>query len=282
VVFFSPEIEIMKMLPLKYFLYLSLYCLASVAVAQGSNSVLATVNGVKITLGQLDQYVLLATAQGAQDTKGLRENFLNDLVVREAIVQDVKKTGLLSKGSNALKLKIAEQDAIMGLWFAQYFAEHPISEAEVRSEYEKQAAISKDPRNSKEYQISQIVLPNESEAQQVISELKRGVSFDKLAKDKSIDKATSQNGGSVGWILPSQLSSPMNDLVVGLGKGDVISKPVQIGSAWYVVKVNDQKPFVLPSFDQAKVTISQALLQKERRDAIQSLMKSVKIASGVQ
>ena len=272
----------MKTSSIKYFFYLSFACLANVAVAQGSNSVLVTVNGFKITSGQLDQFISLATAQGAQDTKELRENFLNDLVVREAIVQDVKKTGLLSKGNNALKLKIAEQDAIMGLWFAQYLAEHPITEAEVRAEYEKQVAVSKDPRNSKEYQISQIVLPNEAEAQQVISELKKGASFDKLAKDKSIDKATAQNGGSVGWILPSQLSSPMNDLVIGLGKGDVISKPVQVGSAWYVVKANDIKPFVMPSFEQAKVNISQGLLQKERRDAIQSLMKSAKVTPGVQ
>lgn len=237
--------------------------MAGLVVAQGSNTVLATVNGVKITSAQLEQYVSLATAQGAPDTKELRENFLNDLVVREAIAQDVKKTGLLSKGSNALKLKIAEQDAIMGLWFAQYFAEHPISEAQVRAEYDKQLAISKDPRNSKEYQISQIVLSNDAEAQRVISELKEGASFDKLAKDKSIDKVTAQNGGSVGWVLPSQLSSPMNDLVTELGKGDVISKPVQVGSAWYVVKVNEIKPFVMPSFDQAKVNISQALLQRE-------------------
>ena len=272
----------MKTPSIKYFIYLSLACLANVALAQDSNSVLVTVNGVKITSSQLNQFVALATAQGAQDTKELRENFLNDLVVREAIAQDVRKTGLLSKGNNALKLKIAEQDAIMGLWFAQYLAEHPITEAEVRAEYEKQVAASKDPRNAKEYQISQIVLSNEAEAQQVISELKRGASFDKLAKDKSIDKATAQNGGSVGWILPSQLSSPMNDFVVGLGKGDVISKPVQVGSAWYVVKANDIKPFVMPSFDKAKVNISQALLQKERRNAIQSLMKSVKVTPGVQ
>ena len=272
----------MKTLSIKLLFSFFIIGLTAGVSAQGSSRVLVTVGGTKITSAQLDQFVSLATAQGALDTKELRENFLNDLVVREAIVQDVKKTGLLSKGNNALKLKIAEQDAIMGLWFAQYLAEHPINEAEVRAEYEKQVAVSKDPRNAKEYQISQIVLSNEAEAQQVISELKRGASFDKLAKDKSIDKATAQNGGSVGWILPSQLSSPMNDFVVGLGKGDVISKPVQVGSAWYVVKANDIKPFVMPSFDQAKVNISQALLQKERRDAIQSLMKSVKVTPGVQ
>ena len=98
----------MKTPSIKYFIYLSLACLANVALAQDSNSVLVTVNGVKITSSQLNQFVALATAQGAQDTKELRENFLNDLVVREAIAQDVRKTGLLSKGNNALKLKIAE------------------------------------------------------------------------------------------------------------------------------------------------------------------------------
>jgi len=265
---------------IKHLLVFVLILLTGTCFAQGSGSVLVTVNGTKITAAQLDQFIALATTQGAQDTPELRQNFLNDLIVREAIAQDVKKTGLLTKGNNALKLKIAEQDAVMGLWFTQYFSQHPISESDVRNEYDKQVAVSKDPKNSKEYQISQILLASESDGNQILSQLKSGSSFESLAKEKSIDKASARNGGLIGWALPSQLASPINEIVTSLSKGGVVSKPTQVGSVWYVVKVDDIKPFVLPSFDQAKAGIAQAMIQKERQEAIQGLLKGAKISIG--
>lgn len=270
----------MKLSPIKLYLIFFLGCIVSEVFAQGAAGVLATVNGVKITSAQLDQFVTLANLQGRPDTPELRQAFLRDLIVREAIAQDVKKTGLLSRGSNALKIKIAEQDAIMGLWFSQYFAEHPISESEVRAEYEKQIAISRDPKNVTEYQISQIVVATESEGNEIIAKVNSGASFETLAREKSLDKTSGQNGGLVGWVLPTQLAPPMNEFVTTLTKGKVTLHPVQVGSVWFVIKVDDLKPFVLPSFDQAKVSISQAMLQKERREAIQSLMQGVKVVQG--
>ncbi len=268
---------VMKTHYIKFFLSITIFFLCSIAFAQGAGNIVATVNGVKITLAQLDQWVSLATSMGAKDTPELRQRVLNDMVIREAVEQDVKKTGLLSKGSNALKVKMAEKNAEMELWFAQYFALHPLSEADIRAEYEKQAAIGKDPRNAKEYQISQIVSVSEPDAMQILSQIKNGASFETLAQEKSLDKTTSQNGGLVGWVLPTQLASPMNEVLPTLSKASVVAKPIQVGAAWYIVKVNDVKPFVMPSFDQAKANIAQSLIQKERQEAIGALLKNSKI-----
>lgn len=257
-----------------------LSCLSLSVLAQGAGSTLVFVNGVKITSTQLDQFVSLAVSQGRQDTPQLRQDFLNDLVVREAIAQDAKKTGLLTKGNNALKLKIAEQDAVMGLWFTQYLSQHPISEADVRNEYDKQVAVSKDPKNAKEYQISQIVTGTESEAMEIHAQLWGGSKFELLAKEKSLDKSSAQNGGMLGWGLPSQLASPMGEVVTTLSKGEVAPKPFRMGSAWYVLKVDDIRSFVMPGFDQVKASITQAMLQRERREAVQALLKNVKVTQG--
>ena len=270
----------MKKYLIQSFFAILFLCITGVVPAQGSGNVLVVVNGVKITSNQLDQFVALATTQGAQDTPELRQNFLNDLIVREAITQDAKKTGLLTKGNNALKLKIAEQDSVMGLWFTQYLSQHPISEVDVRKEYDKQLALSKDPKNINEYQISQIVVAAEVGAQQILAQLKSGTKFAQLAKEKSLDNGSAKNGGLLGWALPSQLPAPMNELVFTLSKGDISPRPFQIGSAWYVVKVDDVRPFVMPGFDQVKASITQAMMQRERRDAIEALMKGVKVTQG--
>ena len=66
---------------IKHLLVFVLILLTGTCFAQGSGSVLVTVNGTKITAAQLDQFIALATTQGAQDTPELRQNFLNDLIV---------------------------------------------------------------------------------------------------------------------------------------------------------------------------------------------------------
>ena len=102
------------------------------AIAQsGGGTVLVVVNGAKITSGQLNEWVNVAVSEGAKDSPELRQSVLNDLILREAVSQDAKKTGLLTTGNNAFKIKLAEQNAVLELWFAQYFKAHPLSEADV-------------------------------------------------------------------------------------------------------------------------------------------------------
>ena len=269
--------------PMKYLnqlLILILLSLASTfAFAQtGGNTVLVLVNGAKITSGQLNDWVNVAVSEGAKDTPELRQSIMNDLILREAVSQDAKKTGLLTAGNNAFKIKVAEQNAVLELWFAQYFKAHPLSEADVKAEYEKQVALSKEPQNNKEYKLSQIVVGSESEANQIIAQLNKGASFASLAQEKSLDKNSGSRGGVMGWALPSQLVPPINEIVVSMTKGQFTLKPIQTSNGWHIVMVDDVKPFVIPSFDDAKAGIAQALVQQRRQEAVGALMKTIKIS----
>ncbi|MBU3595141.1 peptidylprolyl isomerase [Polynucleobacter sp. 86C-FISCH] len=238
---------------------------------------LVTINGVKITSTQLDQWVSVAVSEGAKDTPELRQGVLNDLILREAINQEVKKSGLLSKGNNAFKVKLAEQNAIVDLWFAQYFLQNPVTNEDVRAVYDKQVELSKDPKNAKEYFVAQIVVANEAEGIALINQINGGASFEELAKTRSLDKVSGQQGGVVGWVLSSQLTPPVNDIVPNLAKGKITQSPVKTANGWHVIKVEDIKPFVLPSFDQAKNAIAQSLIQQRRQEAVNALTKGFKI-----
>lgn len=251
---------------------------SNISSAQSSDNVLVTVNGNKITSNQLNDWVASAVADGNQDTPQLRQNILNDLVMREAISQDVKKTGLLSQGNNAFKVKLAEQNAIVELWFAKYLKTHPVTDNDVKAEYQKQLALSKEPSNSNEYQVSQIVVGTEAEALSLMKQIKDPTSFAILAKEKSLDKTTSDKGGLVGWALASQLASPMNEIVPTLTKGKIAPKPIQTNVGWYIIQLNDVKPVVIPPFDQVKDNLARALIQQKRQEAINQLMSTTKIS----
>lgn len=255
-------------------LVLTLLC--APALAQNTSGGLVTVNGVKISASQLNDWVANALSEGAQDSEQLRQAALNDLILREAIMQDAKKSGLASAPNNAFKLKIAQQNVLIEMWFANYLTAHPITDQDIKAEYEKQVLFSKDPKNARQYQISQIVVEREDEAQQLRSKINGSAGFEALAREKSADKATAVNGGLVGWVFPSQLAAPANEIVPKLSKGET-SKPIQIGSAWYLIKIDDSKPFVMPDFEQAKPTIIQGLAQQRRQQAAKALLDSAKI-----
>ena len=214
------------------FLFLSM----GVAYAQQTQTLL-TVNGVKISAAQVDQWVAVSVSEGVKDTPELRQSILNDLILREAVAQNVKKSGLLTKGNNAFKIKMAEQNAMMDIWFAQYYADHPVTNEDVKAVYDKQVELSKDPKNSKEYLVSQIVVVNEAEGLELIQQINNGASFADLAKAKSLDQTSGKQGGIVGWALSSQLMPPINDLVPNLSKGKVTQAPVKTTNGWHIIKV---------------------------------------------
>jgi len=82
----------------------------------------------------------------------------------------------------------------------------------------------------------------------------------------------------MGWVLPSQLVPPINSVVPNMTKGQFTVKPIQTNNGWHIVMVDDVKPFVLPSFDEAKAGIAQALVQQKRQEAVTALMKTIKIS----
>ena len=82
----------------------------------------------------------------------------------------------------------------------------------------------------------------------------------------------------MGWVLPSQLVPPINDVVLNMTKGQFTLKPIQTSNGWHIVMADDVKPFILPSFDEAKAGIAQALVQQRRQEAVSALMKTIKIS----
>lgn len=262
-------------------LALTLSAAAAIACAQ-SGPVLTTVNGSKIYASQVNEIVSMAVANGATDSAQLRQNILSDLVVREAIAQDIKKTGLMSRDNNALKLKLAQQNTMLELWLADYFKSRPLTESDIRAEYDRQTALSKEPQNAKQYQVAQIMVATEIEATDIIKQINGGAKFEMLAKEKSLEKISGAQGGSVGWVLPNQLAPPINELIVNLGKGKINQTPVRTGNGWHVIKVDDVRPFVMPAFDQVRNMLAQELVQQRRQEAINALLKNAKVVSSAQ
>jgi len=123
------------------------------------------------------------------------------------------------------------------------------------------------------------MVATEAEAQDIIKQINAGTKFEALAKEKSLEKVSGAQGGVVGWVFPYQLTPPINDLIVNLGKGKVTQAPVKTNNGWHVIKLDDVRPFVMPPFEQVQNTIAQELVQQRRQEAINALLKDAKVVN---
>lgn len=244
---------------------------------QAEDVVLASVNSVQIHSDVFGKWLNFTLANGGQDSPQLRQNLLNDLILREAVAQDIASLGLLQNEHNQFKLELAKQNAALELWFAHFFNLHPISEADIRSEYEKQLAMSNDPLHSTEYFVSQIVVSTEAEALKLIKQIQNPTSFEVLAKECSLDRASGDRGGQLGWAFANQFAPPMNEIIPTLTVGKIHPKPIQMPVGFYIVQLTNSRRVALPPFEQAKDNILKLLIARGRQQAIAELMNRSKV-----
>jgi peptidyl-prolyl cis-trans isomerase C len=57
----------------------------------------------------------------------------------------------------------------------------------------------------------------------------------------------------------------------------VAAAPIQSPAGWHVIKVDDVRPFKIPSFEEARPQIRQALLVQRRQAFVDGLLKGANI-----
>lgn len=251
-----------------------------VTVAADSNEsfeFIATVNGTPISKGLLDLNVNLAIGQGQKDSPQLRQVLKEELINRELISQVAIKDGLEKNIDLPDQITQLKQTLLLQAYLEDHFQKNPIADVKLREEYEKQKKLLGNQLTATQYKISQIILSNESEALAIISRIQKGESFSKLAKEFSTDQSTKEQGGSVGWILPQQILRPIADVMVNLNKGAVNNSPIQIQGGWVIIRVEDKRNVKVPSFEEAKTQLRQALVQQYLQETIKKLRESAKI-----
>lgn len=235
----------------------------------------ASVNGRGISQEMFAANLASNVAQGQKDTPEVQKAVLEELINRELLVQRAQQEGLTKTPDAQLAIKQVRENFEAGLAVNEYMSKHPITETEVRADYDRQVSTLGG-SGAQQVKISMIALQTRIEAEDVIAQLKKRASFEKIAKERSIAASRAQ-GGAVGWVLPAQLPPEFRGAVDSLTKGAFTDKPIEQQGAWYVLKVDDKRPFKIPSYEESKPGIVTALSQQRRAALVQKLRQSAKI-----
>ena len=250
-----------------------LLALIAVAAVPAFAQNVAVVNGKPIPSARVEAVVKQVVAQGQQpDSPQLREMVKKDLIAREVMMQEAVKKGFEKDATVKQQLESARQTIVINALVRDFVSKNTISDADIKAEYDRYKTEAGD----KEYHVRHILTATEAEANDVITKLKGGAKFEDLAKT-SKDTGSAANGGDLDWASPSSFPPAFSAAFVALQKGGVTDKPVQTPNGFHVIKVDDIRPAKLPTLEEVKPQVSEALAQKKLQAYQEELVKKAKV-----
>ena len=236
----------------------------------------ASVNGTIITNDMVEQGIKMAISQGQKDSPELRKAVVQKFVEVLLLSQRAEKDGLANSEKANTQLMLIRQNYLADLELSTYMAQNPISDADIQAEYNKEIASLGPQGMIDEYKVSDIAVATEADAQAALNRIKKGESFDKVAKSVSLAPNKAQ-GGAVGWVQPGQVAPQLAAVLSNLSKGQVSQAPIQMQQGWYLVKLEDKRSSKPPSFEQAKPAIRAGLVQRKQYEFVSQIAKDSKI-----
>lgn len=250
-----------------------LLALIAVAAMPAFAQNVAVVNGKAIPMSRVDAVVKQVEAQGQQKkSPELIEMIKKDLIAREVMMQEAIKQGYDKNDNVKQQLEAARQNIVVSAMMREYAGKNKISDADIKAEYDRYKSQAGD----KEYHVRHILVETEAEAKAVIAKLKGGAKFEDLAKT-SKDQGSASNGGDLDWATPSSFPKEFSDAFVALQKGGVTQTPVKTNNGFHVIKLDDTRAAKLPSMEEVKPQIAEALQQKKLQAYQEEMVKKATV-----
>ena len=231
--------------------------------------VIAKVGGMKVYEGDIMTRLKILSRGNDVKIEDVPQNILKAMVleayVNHTMDKDAAKLGYNSDKEINKIVKEFKKNLIREKYLNDKVYSS-ITDKEIQNEYNR---LVDSVKGKEERRIKHILVNDEDEANRIRVNILRGSNFESLARERSIDKSSAQNGGDLGYVLKSELVPEFGDTAFILKVG-AISKPVKTQYGWHIIKIEDVRPAQFLPFDQVKDKIRQKLQQ----DAIQKYLLS--------
>ena len=244
-----------------------------------NSTVLAKVNGKKITVGDINYYLQGITGDNriklqdlpAQHVKKFVEQYIETLEIYNKKAKSITKTP---------QFKAAAMKLAVDMWLKHRLENIKISEKKAKAFYEKNKNLYF--KTAPMIKARHILVKSEKEAEKLINELKglKGKAleekFASLAKKYSIGPSKVQ-GGELGWFNPKQMVPAFAKAAEQLKPGEITLKPVHTRFGWHIILVEGKKSNNYIPYDKVKNQIIGYLKRVELHKELKNIQNSVKV-----
>jgi peptidyl-prolyl cis-trans isomerase C len=246
---------------------LALY--AAPALAQN----IAIVNGKPVPSARVEALAQQVARSGRPVTPDMQGQLKEEVIAREVFSQAAQAMGLDATDDFKTQMEQVKQSILIRELFAAYQAKNPVSDADLKAEYDRYVAMNA----GKEYKARHILVEKEDQAKALLTQLKKGAKFEDLAKKSSKDPGSAVKGGELDWANPASYVKEFSDALAALGKGKITEAPVKSQFGFHIIRLDDVREANMPKFDEVKPHISQHLTQQNLAKYQEELRSKAKI-----
>lgn len=239
------------------------------APALTSETVVATVNGVDITLG----HMIAARATLDERYSQIPADQLYDGILQQLVQQEALSQSFQGELPNRVEIQLENEKRSLRAGEAlEGVLQTAVTEEALQSLYDERfGELSPE----EEYNASHILVETEEEAIAVKEALDGGADFAATAREKSTGPS-GPNGGELGWFGPGTMVPEFETATTSLTLGQV-SEPVQTQFGWHVIKLNDKREADIPSLDDVRADLATEIQREMANRTIEETAASAEV-----
>jgi len=258
-----------------------------------SDAIVANIGDQKITLSDFDRMLgFLDTERQKLIEKNpqLKESVLRQFIQSIVISKLAREKGFDKIAEVKGQVDFFKDNFLASLYLRQeVVSKIQVPEEDLKKYYESHKDEFKTPEMVRVRHILVKVDASASEkdkkaakkkAESILKKIKSGEDFAKLAAEVSDDPGSKQKGGELGFFPRGRMVQPFEDAAFALKPGEV-SGLVKTQYGYHIIKVEERKAAGIQSFDDAKESIDQKLIQDQTKskvvDFIEKAMKDAKV-----
>jgi len=252
--------------------FAALLAFAVPAYAQ-NDPVVAKVNGKEIRQSDLNAAEEDLGQSAAQLPPDAKRDYLISYVADTILVAGAAEKAKVADSDDFKKKAAAARNKVLMEVFLTQEAKKAATDAELHKVYDE--AI-KQVATEEEVSARHILVETEDEAKKVLADLKKGGDFAAIAKEKSKDPGSKDNGGDLGFFTKEQMVPEFAEAAYKLEKGQ-LSEPVKSQFGWHIIKLDDKRKKPAPTFEQVKDQVETFVVRKAQAELITKLRADAKI-----
>ncbi|MDN5293008.1 MAG: hypothetical protein PWQ91_8 [Eubacteriales bacterium] len=127
------------------------------------------------------------------------------------------------------------------------------------------------------------------EAEEILKKIKAGADFAQLAKEKSEDPGSKDNGGLLvnqatqdQYFSRDMLDKAFADAAFALKPGEITKEVVKSSYGYHIIKLEDKRPEKMPTFEEVRDKVKEDLLQSKKNEAFKKYLDDFKKKSKIE
>jgi len=234
---------------------------------------LVIVDDSAITQSQLELAREYLGTTRPDDAPELSETDILDYLVQQRLLSDAAAERDLNKDRDILNRVNLTHERLLSEALINKQVKTSISDQEITDYYDAQKRQS---GNRIQVKARQIVVPDEATAREIVRRLEAGETFDSLAIAYSIDRASRESSGELGFINRDMLNPELSRRIFAAEVGARL-EPFASGDGWHIVEVQARRTAPFPTLEAQYDDIRTLLTAKKMDQLLQELRQAADI-----